>query len=164
MSRTSRSARRRGEAGFLLPMAIFLIVVMASLAAYMARTYAMMSAGFDMSLQGSLATQAALSGLEWGTYQAMDPNAAWQPGNALPSCPSTTTLTGLAAPLAGFSVTVSCSSGTYTEGNRLVAVYRFDSVATSGAAGTLDYVERRLQTTARLCKDPTAPSPTYPCS
>jgi len=145
-------------------MAVFLIVIMAALAAYMVRTFTLMRSSFDMSLQGVMAYQAALAGLEWGNYQAQDVNNAWTPGNPLPSCPATTTINNLAGRLSGFAVTVTCSGGTtYTEGNHQVAVYRFDSVAKLGTAGTIGYVERDAQTLVILCKDPTALGPKYSC-
>jgi MSHA biogenesis protein MshP len=150
----------------VLPSAIFLLVVMAALAAYMVRTFTLLRHDFDMSLQGAYAYQAALAGLEWGNYTALDPNNTWTVGPTLPACPATTTLSGLAGSMAGFSVTVSCSGGgasTYTEGNHLVAVYRFSSQATLGTAGSTGYIERDAQSVVMMCKDPTALSPTYRC-
>jgi MSHA biogenesis protein MshP len=161
-------ARIRGyrhAGGFVLPTAVFLIVVMAALAAYMVRTFTLMRGAFDMSLQGVLAYQAALAGLEWGSYQALDVQNAWVRGNPLPACPATTTLNNLAGRLSGYTVTVSCTGGsTYTEGNHYVAVYRFTSVAKQGTAGTVGYVERDAQTLVILCKDndPSAAAP-YSC-
>jgi MSHA biogenesis protein MshP len=155
-----------GQRGFVLPTAVFLLIVMAALAAYMVRTFTLLRKDFDMSLQGVFAYQAALAGLEWGNYQALDPLYAWTVGSALPYCPATTTLGSLAGSMAGFSVTVSCSGGgasAYTEGNHLVAVYRFSSQATLGTAGTAGYVERDAQSLIILCKDPTALGPAYKC-
>jgi MSHA biogenesis protein MshP len=146
--------RSRPQSGFVLPTAVFLIVIMSALAAYMVRTFTLMRASFDMSLQGVLAYQAALAGLEWGSYQALDVNNAWVKGSALPACPATATINNLAGRLSGFTVTVTCSGGsTYTEGNHYVAVYRFDSVAKAGTAGTSNYIERDAQTLVILCKD-----------
>jgi MSHA biogenesis protein MshP len=157
-------AAPRGAAGFVLPTAVFLIVVMAALASYMVRTFTLMRSGFDLSLQGANAYQAALAGLEWGSYQALDPANSWTVGSALPGCPATTTLSNLGGRLAGFSVSVSCSGGTsYTEGNHKVAVYRFSSKASYGVSGSAGYVERDVQTLAILCKDPTALGPAYRC-
>jgi MSHA biogenesis protein MshP len=162
---TAGTGRLR-QRGFVLPTAVFLLVVMAALAAYMVRTFTLLRHDFDMSLQGAFAYQAALAGLEWGNYQALDPNNTWTVGNPLPACPATTTLSGLAGSLSGFSVTVSCAGGgasTYTEGNHLVAVYRFSAQASLGSAGTAGYVERDAQSVILLCKDPTATSPAYRC-
>jgi MSHA biogenesis protein MshP len=161
-----RPATRRPARGFVLPTAVFLLVVMAALAAYMVRTFTLLRHDFDMSLQGVFAYQAALAGLEWGNYQALDPLYAWTVGSPLPSCPATTTLTNLAGSMSGFSVTVSCTGGggaSYTEGNHLVAVYRFSSQATLGTAGTVGYIERDAQSVIILCKDPTALGPAYKC-
>ena len=155
---------RRPARGFLLPTAVFLLVVMAALAGYMVRTFTLMRATFDMSLQGANAYQAALAGLEWGAYQTMDPNNSWVSGASLPACPATTTLSSLGGSLASYTVHVSCGGGTtYTEGNHLVAVYRFSAQAGSGTAGTGNYVERDLQNLVILCKDPSAAAPAYRC-
>ena len=157
---------RRGHRGFVLPTAIFLLIVMAALAAYMVRTFTLLRRDFDMSLQGTFAYQAALAGLEWGNYQALDPNNAWTVGSALPACPPATTLNGLAGSLTGFTVTVTCAgggAGSYTEGNHLVAVYRFSAQASVGTAGSVGYIERDAQSLVMLCKDPTALGPAYRC-
>ena len=138
--------------GFVLPTAIFLLVIMASLAAYMVRTFTLEQGGFDMSVQGINAYQAALAGLEWGTYKSLDPDYTWTPGNVLPGCAPTTTLTGLAGGLAAFSVVVTCQVSNYTEGNHLVAVYQYDATATAGAAGTVSYIQRHAQTRVMLCR------------
>jgi MSHA biogenesis protein MshP len=159
-------AGRAPQGGFVLATALFLLIVMAALAAYMVRTFTLLHKDFDMSLQGSFAYQAALAGLEWGNYQALDPLYTWTVGSALPSCPATTTLGSLAGSLSGYSVTVSCSGGgasAYTEGNHLVAVYRFSAKATLGSSGTAGYIERDLQSVVILCKDPTALGPAYKC-
>jgi len=154
------------QRGFVLATALFLLIVMAALAAYMVRTFTLQRKDFDMSLQGVYAYQAALAGLEWGNYQALDPLYAWTVGSALPACPAPTTLGNLAGSMAGFSVTVTCSGGgatAVTEGNHLVAVYRFSAQATAGTAGSADYVERDLQSVVILCKDPTAAGPAFRC-
>ena len=156
--------RRRRQRGFVLPTAIFLIVVMASLAAWMVRTFTLMRADTDLSIRAAYAYQAALAGIEWGSYQTLDPGNAWVAGTALPACPATTTLSGLAGTLAAYSVAVSCSGGSAdTEGNHSVAVYRFSAKASAGTAGTSSYVERDVQTVVMLCKDATAAAPAYRC-
>jgi MSHA biogenesis protein MshP len=166
-SGTARGFGSRRARGFVLPTAVFLLVVMAALAAYMVRTFTLLRSDFNMSLQGAFAYQAALAGLEWGNYQALDPLYAWSASSSsLPACPATTTLTNLSGSMSGFSVTVSCTGGgasTYTEGNHLVAVYRFSSKASLGTASTAGYVERDAQSVVMLCKDPTAAGPAYKC-
>ncbi len=160
----SRMCPERRQRGFVLPTAIFLIVVMASLASWMMRTFTLMRVDTDMSIQAAFAYQAALAGIEWGSYQVLDPGNTWVAGTSLASCPATTTLSGLAGSLATFSVTVSCTGGsTYTEGNHSVAVYRFSSKASSGTATTNGYVERDVQTVVMQCKDATAQAPAYKC-
>ena len=158
------SPRRRQQRGFVLPTAIFLIVVMASLAAWMVRTFTLMRADTDMSVQAAYAYQAALAGIEWGSYQTLDPANAWVAGTALPACPATTTINALAGTLSAYTVTVSCAGGSaYTEGNHKVAVYRFSAKASAGTAGASGYVERDVQTVVMLCKDATAVAPAYRC-
>lgn len=122
------------ESGFVLPTAIFLLVVLAALATYMVSLSRTSHISSALDIQGARAYQAARAGIEWAAWQAIQ--------NPVPSC--------VAAPpplmLPPFSVNVSCvQSGPYTDGADTVTVYQVISTATSGVPGEVDYVERRIQ-------------------
>jgi MSHA biogenesis protein MshP len=128
----------RSQSGFVLPTAIFLLVVLAALAAYMvtlSRTTHLSSA---LDIQGARAYQAARAGIEWAAWQVLQ--------NPVPSCQAVAPPLVLTGTLGAFSVNVSCAqSGPYTDGADTVLVYQITSTATSGAPGEVDYVERQIQ-------------------
>jgi MSHA biogenesis protein MshP len=130
------------ESGFVLPTAIFLLVVLAALASYMvslSRTSHLSSA---LDIQGARAYQAARAGIEWAAWQVVDPQAL-QPSPA--PCPASPTMLALAGTLAGFQVSVSCTRTVETDGADTVAIYQITSTATSGLPGEVDYVDRQIQ-------------------
>jgi len=126
----------RTESGFVLPTAIFLLVVLAALATYMvslSRTSHLSSA---LDIQGTRAYLAARAGIEWGAWQLLRNS----------SCAAASPTLTLGGTLAAFSVKVSCvPSGPYTDGADTVAIYQITSTATSGAPNEVDYVERQIQ-------------------
>lgn len=128
----------RAESGFVLPTAIFLLVVLAVLAAYMVSLSRTSHISSALDIQGTRAALAARAGIEWGAWQLLR-NTSCAAGPTL--------LTGLGGTLAAFSVDVSCTqSGSYPDGADTVEVYVITSTAKSGASsGEVDYVERQIQ-------------------
>ncbi|MBU1222896.1 MAG: hypothetical protein KKA22_07040 [Gammaproteobacteria bacterium] len=122
------------ESGFVLPTAIFLLVVLAALATYMVSLSRTSHISSALDIQGARAYQAARAGVEWAAWQAIQ--------NPVPSCVA-------ASPpliLPPFSVDVSCiPSVPYNDGADVVVVYQITSTATSGLPGEVDYVERQIQ-------------------
>lgn len=117
------------QKGFAAVAAIFLVVVLAALGSYMlafSNTQQLTSA---QDVQGTRAYWAARAGLEWGLAL----------GVATSACPA------VAAPatIEGFTMTVTCTATSYTEG-ATVKMLRFTSVASLGAAGGAGYVERSV--------------------
>ena len=131
----------RTESGFVLPTAIFLLVILAALAAYMVSLSRTSHISSALDVQGTRAYLAARAGIEWGAWQVIDPQNL-QPSPA--PCPASSTwmLTGT---LAAFQVNVTCSRTLETDGADTVAIYLIKSTATSGAPGQVDYVERQIQ-------------------
>jgi MSHA biogenesis protein MshP len=129
------------EGGFAIVTAIFLLVILGGLAAFIVTVSTAMHTASAIDLQGARAYQAARAGIEWGAYQALAP---------APSCAGATTLPALGGSLAGFTTTVTCSQSVHTEGAATVTTYQVTSTATFGAAGSADFMERQLQ--ARLNK------------
>lgn len=116
--------------GFALASAIFLLVILALLGAYMvsfSNTQHMTSA---MDIQGSRAYRAARAGLEW-----MAATLSATP-TACPASPPTLTVEG-------FSVALSCSASSFDEAGTTRTVFWVTSTATAGGSpGGLAYTER----------------------
>jgi MSHA biogenesis protein MshP len=140
-----RSARagRRAESGFVLPTAIFLLVILAALAAYMVALSRTSQISSVLDLQGSRAYQAARAGIEWAAWKVVDPQTM-PPTSATP-CPASPTTLTLGGTLAAFKVVVTCVRTPAIDGADAVAIYQITSTATSGVAGEVDYVERQIQ-------------------
>ena len=151
-----RTFRRRAR-GFSLVAGIFLVLVLAALAAFILSVSGFQHTSSASDLQGTRAYHAARAGVEWGLFQVMDPanpNAA-----AAPACFASTPIT-LGGTLSGFAVTVNCQLATTTEltATRTISVYTITATGTAGTAGSPNYVDRQVQVTVSRCKD-TALSP-----
>ena len=132
-----RNAGRSAQRGFAIVAAIFLVVVLAALGAFMLTFSTVQHITSAQDVQGTRAYQAARTGIEWGAYQVLINS----------SCPAPTSLTP-GGTQAGFSVTVQCAPfGPYTEGGNTVAMYQITSTASQGTLGSATYVERQLQAT-----------------
>lgn len=128
--------------------AIFLILVIAVLGAYIASVATTQHTTATLDLQGAKAYQAAYAGTQWGAYQLLQnaPGAyATACNGATYAAPTSQSLSGLAGTLSPFTVTVTCGSSSYPEGTAAVVVYQIVSTATAGAGGF--QVERQLQVT-----------------
>lgn len=172
-SRVTSHASRR-QRGFSIVTALFLLVVLSLLGAFIVSVTGLQQSSQQLDVQGVRAYQAARAGIEWGAWQVLDPNNTIGTP-ALPTCPaSPTNLTGLAGSLSPFTVTVTCSAAINaptTEGNRNVSAYQIIATACNqpsagacpNASPASGYVERQLQATLSKCKDPTAAGPRYEC-
>jgi MSHA biogenesis protein MshP len=130
-------ARNRSR-GFTLVAAIFLLVVLALLGAFMVTIGEAERWTTVEAAQGARAYQAAQAGIEWGVAQAVGSS----------SCAASTgpfTLTG--STFGGFGVTVTCGQSVATEGGTSYNVYAISSTAAYGALGKPDYFSRTLQVT-----------------
>ena len=158
-------AQAKSGAGFVLPSAIFLLVILASLAAFLVRISVTQSTTSAQDVQGVRAYQAARAGVEWGLYQVLDPgnatvvlpsNAAW-PNQ--PACVSGSIT------IEGFTVDVSCTASDYLEAgnNRRIRVYRLTANAHAGTVGTMARVEREVAVTVSKCRALDGVAPDYAC-
>jgi MSHA biogenesis protein MshP len=166
----SRPVLRRLQRGFSIATAIFLVVVLALLGAFIVSITSIQQSSQQIDLQGVRAYQAARAGIEWAAFQVLDPNNALNPAtcSVTVTCPgggvsSSTPLPALAGSLAGFTGTVTCDMTSTTEGNRLIRVFAIVSTASSGTPGTPGYVNRQLRATLSKCHDPTADVPRCAC-
>jgi MSHA biogenesis protein MshP len=143
--------------GFLLPAAIFILVILAGLGAYALNVTSVQQSTTTQDVQGARAYQAARAGVEWAAYQVLAPGTT-----ALASCPaSPATLT-----IDNFTVVVSCtqSANYFEQGtDHTIAMYDIISTASYGSAGTLNYIERQVQLTLSKCLGTDA-IPNYQCS
>lgn len=106
------------ERGFALPMAIFLLVILSTLAALLMRLTASTLAADAMEMEGERAYQAAQSGLEAGIYAASNGSCVAQE-------------VSFSGALTRFKATVSCASYTPVpdEGGQPVTLVTVTSTA-----------------------------------
>lgn len=136
-----RPIARRAR-GFALILALFLIVSMAAISAYLLTvSNAQVEAGV-MDEQGARAYQAARAGVEWGAYQVLQATNCWAGTTTMP----------LPAELVNFSASVTCTAfPPQTEGGASIATFRITSTGCNAAAcpgvAVPGYVERQLQLT-----------------
>jgi MSHA biogenesis protein MshP len=144
------------QQGFLLPVAIFLLVVLAGLGAYALNMSLLQQATATQDVQGARAYQMARAGVEWVAYQTLAPGTA-NLGNC-PASPSSFSLDG-------FTVTVTCArSADYFEqgADHTIAMYQVTATASFGSAGMANYVERQIALTLSKCRGTDALTP-YQC-
>lgn len=133
------------QCGFSLVTAIFLLAVLAVLMVNMVNLGVSQQATVVMGVQGARALQAARSGIEFGIFEALNN------GNCPP--PSPTLVFGAADNgLAGFSVTIACTSSLHAESGSSVRVYELEATATNGnyirgGLANPDYVSRQIRAT-----------------
>jgi MSHA biogenesis protein MshP len=133
----------RAESGFVLPTAIFLLVVLAALASYMVSLSRTSHISSALDIQGARAYQAARAGIEWAAWQVVDPqNPPPSPAPPCPASPTALTLTGTLTP---FAVSVTCTRTVETDGADAVVIYQITSTASAGLAGEVDFVQRQIQ-------------------
>lgn len=131
---------------------IFLLMLMAVLAAVMANIVSTAHVNMAADIGGSRAYQAARAGAEWGMYQ-LDPNAQ---AAALPDC-----VDGSPA-IPGHTVTVTCASTDHVEAGRNLRIYRITSQATANGVKAPG-IERQVEVTVEKCRDPAITVAPYDC-
>ena len=133
-----RQPRRAVARGFTIVAAIFLLVVLAALGAFVLTISNAQHMTSAQDLQGARAYQAARSGIEWGAYQVVRNS----------SCAASTPISP-GGTLGGINVAVVCTSAgwTYTEAGNSVTLYQITATASQGTLGSASYVERQIQAT-----------------
>ena len=143
---------RSAQSGFGLIAALVVLVVMASLAAAVVRISGGQQIASAQGLEGSRASWAAASGLDWAAYQAL--KGSWA------TCSGQSQTLDLSTDLSMW-VTVTCSSNLYNEGEsapgtvQTVRTYTLTATACNSPSGCPDnaravqpnYVERVRQAT-----------------
>lgn len=146
-----RSAVKRMR-GFAIVSAIFILVVLAALGAFIVSISTSQQIGSALDVQGVRALQAARAGIEWGLYQQLPLQRTNPPTYA--TCAATFgtngtfTFPAAATSLQAFTVTVTCEPTSDPNGGP--TVYAIISTACNSAGscpntspGNL-YIERRL--------------------
>lgn len=127
--------RPEQQQGFALVIAVFIITVLAALGAYILTVSSVQHQTTVLTLQQMRALNAARSGVEWGSYEALKTHA----------CPPSATMTPGTPTFSAFTVTVSCNASQHTVRGQKVNAYTIDSTATAGAYGSPDYVSRHIE-------------------
>ncbi len=138
MMKDRTSALPRRQRGVGLVTALFLLVVLAALGAFIVTVGTVQQVTPVLAIQGARAYQAARTGIEWGIYQAIPPSGPF-------SCVPSTSFTPPGTD--GFTVQVQCSFNNHNEGGAAFRVFVITATATSGAFGTTDYVSRTIHAT-----------------
>ena len=151
--RTTFPAKRRRktrQAGFVLVLAIFMLVTLASIAAYLLAISTLQVQTAAQDELGARAYQSARTGIDWGAYQIL--RAPAQPFATACAAGASTQTIALAGQLAGFSVAVACQAGaSQTEGANTYRAYNITATSCNQAAcpgaANATYVERQLKIT-----------------
>jgi asparagine N-glycosylation enzyme membrane subunit Stt3 len=135
----------------LLPLAIFMLVVLAAMTAYAMRMLVLATASGSLDIFAAGAYQAAVAGTQWMQYRVLQPDRV---PLQLALCPAAATL-----PINGFSVDVRCTQSRYVDnGNQEVAIYEIAAIAHKGDVYAPDYVEREVRVTLSRCLLTTTPA------
>jgi MSHA biogenesis protein MshP len=118
--------------GATLITAIFLITIIASLAAIGVQIGASQRQTVNFAALGDRAYAAAQSGIEWGAYRALNG-----------TCPAISVLNLVEGALNGFSVRVTCNRLQPNDCG-LYDVYDINARAQRGNFGTPEYVHRQI--------------------
>ena len=136
------------QSGFVLVLAVFMLVMLASIAAYLLTISNLQVQTAAQDELGARAYQSARTGIDWGAYQIL--RAPAQAFATACVAGATTQTIALSGQLAGFSVAVTCQAGAVqTEGASTFRAYNItatscNQAACPGTAGAT-YVERQLR-------------------
>lgn len=126
------------QRGITLVMAIFILIVLALLGAYMANLSGVQRAIENNALAGARAYQAARAGLGWAAERL----------NGGGTCADVNLQTGMTFPdISGFTVALNCTLSSFQEGSATVNVYQLNARAQFGVYGNADYAYRELEMT-----------------
>lgn len=138
----------RSEHGVALVSAIFLLVVLAAVGAFMLNLSGVEQSTTNRALLAARAHYAARAGIEWGIHRARNATATMC---AVSPAVSTTSFTPTGSGFDGFNIAVSCTYTVHNEaGVGLTSpfnVFFITSTATHGSPGDLEHAERRVEAT-----------------
>lgn len=132
----------RVQRGMSLVVALFVVVVLALLAAFAVNLGTSQRESANLRLAASRAAIAARAGTEWAGTRALVNH----------SCVASRVLNLTQGALNGISVTVNCTATTHTESATTYHVYDVTAFAQYGRFGGAEYASKRL--TARFTDAP----------
>lgn len=145
-------AKHRRQAGFVLMLALFLIVSLAAIGAYLLTVSINQVEAGVQDEQGARAYQAARTGIEWGAYQLLRNSGGTFATTTCNAAGTPSQQLILGGGLAGFFAEVGCQvTGPETEAAVILSTYRITATGCNknpcgGALGPA-YVERQLHLT-----------------
>ena len=151
---------------------VFVLIALAGIVAAVSGLLTRGAQATVLDVHQARATEAARAALQWAAWQVRDPRGTLLPGGTtLPSCFASPTTLSLPAPLAEYTVSVTCSRtpnvaaspNYFSEDQRRLAIFVFTATATAGASNAPDRVERRLEMRVESCKDPAGELPDFRC-
>lgn len=125
----------RPARGFALVSALFLIVVLSALGAYLVNLVAVQHATPAMRVQAARADYAARSGMAWAVRKATSSG----------SCAASTSFSLSEGAFSGFVVNVRCARIDHDVAGVPLPHFVIDVSAQSSSYGSLDFVSRSLQ-------------------
>ncbi len=149
--------KRFKQRGFLLPAAIFILVILAALGAYALNITSVQQNTSLLDTQGTKAYQAARTGVEWAAYQVLNPGST-----ALANCPASPSTLNID----NFVVSVTCTrfANYFEQGtDHTIAMYDIRATASFGTVGTNNYIQRQIKLTVSKCLG-TDEMPNYQCN
>ena len=167
-----RSHARGREQGFAMVTVVFVLIALAAIVAAVSGLITRGAQATVLDVHQARATEAARAALQWAAWQVRDPQGTLVPGaTALPNCFASPSAVSLPAPLAEYTVSVTCvrtpdataSPNFYSEDQRRLAIFLLTATASAGAPNAPDRVERRLEMRVESCKDPAGDLPDYRC-
>jgi MSHA biogenesis protein MshP len=124
------------QAGFSIVMAIFILVVLSLLGSYMVKLSGVQHATAVFSIQGARAYQAARASVGWAVARIIAGGAC---SDVIAASPLSF------ADINGFSVSLSCSSQSYSEGVDNLIIYKVTGLRQFGAYNSANYISRKVE-------------------
>ncbi len=147
--------------GFLLPAAIFLVVILAGLGVYALNINAVQQANSMADVQSIRAHHLARAGAELSAYYVLQTATVTDIPTSCDANASTT------ISLDGFTIARTCTainSPYYENGSdRQIGIYSITSTASYGTVNTQNYVQREIKIDLSKCRAIDAVTP-YQCS
>lgn len=126
----------KGQRGFSIVVATFILVVLGLLGTYMVRLSANQISTSINALQGARAYQAARAGIEWSIARIASGG----------TCSDLNAQTAMSfTGLDGFLVKIHCSSQTYSEADKTINMFRINALSQFGSYTDNDYVAKDIE-------------------
>ena len=124
------------QGGFSIVMAIFILVVLSLLGGYMVKLSGVQHATSTYAIQGARAYQAARAGVEWAIARI----------SAGGVCSDITAASPMSfADINNFSVSLACTSQSYSEGIENPIVYKITALSEFGVYNGANYISRNIE-------------------